>query len=113
MKLIIQLLLTAAIVVGLSYILPGIGVDKLSTALIVAIVMALLNLIAKPILVFLTLPATIITFGLFLLVINAVIVLLAEYLVPGFTVTNFWWALIFSVLLTFLQSVFFSILEKR
>ena len=113
MKLIIQLFLTAAIVVGLSYILPGIGVDKFSTALIVAVVLALLNLIAKPILVFLTLPATIITFGLFLLIINAVIVLFAEYLVPGFTVNNFWWALLFSILLTFLQSVFFSVLEKR
>ena len=113
MKFIIQLLLTAAIVVGLSYILPGIAVDKLTTALIGAVVLALLNLIAKPILVFLTLPATIITFGLFLLVINAVIVLFAEYLVPGFTVANFWWALIFSVLLTLLQSIFFSVFEKR
>lgn len=115
MKLILQLIITAGVVLGLSYILSGIVIEdgKFTTALIVALVLGILNLIVKPILVFLTLPATLITFGLFLLVINAVIVLLAEYFVPGFMVENFWWALLFSLLLTLCQSILYSLLEKK
>lgn len=115
MKLVFQLLITAAVVLGLSYILSGINIaeGKFSTALIVALVLGLLNIIVKPILVFLTLPATLITFGLFLLVINAVIVLLVEKFVSGFNVESFWWALLFSMLLTFCQSVLYSLLEKK
>lgn len=113
MKFILQLLLTAIIVLLLAEILPGVHVAAFTTSLLVAAVLALLNLIVKPVLVFLTLPATIITLGLFLLVINAVIILLADYLVSGFDVGNFWWALLFSLLLSFLQSVFYSLLDKK
>lgn len=113
MKTLIQILLTAIVVLVLGEILPGIHVDAFTTSIIVAAVLALLNLIVKPILVFLTLPATLITFGLFLLVINAVIILLAGYLVGGFTVDGFWYALLFSVLLSLLQSILFSITEKK
>lgn len=113
MKTLVQILLTAIVVLVLGEILPGIHVDAFTTSIIVAAVLALLNLIVKPILVFLTLPATLITFGLFLLVINAVIILLASYLVGGFTVDGFWYALLFSVLLSALQSILFSITEKR
>src|SRR5690554_4425112 len=115
MKLILQLIITAGVVLGLSYILSGIVIEdgKFTTALIVALVLGILNLIVKPILVFLTLPATLITFGLFLLVINAVIVLLADYLVSGFDVNGFWWALLFSLLLSLTQSILFSVTEKR
>lgn len=113
MKTLIQILLTAIVVLVLGEILPGINVDAFSTSIVVAAVLALLNLIVKPILVFLTLPATLITFGLFLLVINAVIILLADYLVGGFTVDGFWYALLFSVLLSLLQSILFSITEKK
>lgn len=112
MKLIIQLLLTAVVVLVLAEILPGIEVASFTTSLIVAVVLMLLNIIVKPILVFLTLPATLITFGLFLLVINAVIILLAGYLISGFGVTSFWWALLFGLLLSFAQSVLFSLTEK-
>lgn len=112
MKLIIQLLLTAIVVLVLAEILPGVGVDAFTTSIIVAAVLALLNVLVKPILVFLTLPATLITFGLFLLVINAVIILLVDYLIPGFTVEGFWWALLFSLLLTISQSVLYSLTEK-
>lgn len=112
MKLIIQLLLTAIVVLVLAELLPGVGVDDFTTSIIVAAVLALLNVLVKPILVFLTLPATLITFGLFLLVINAVIILLVDSLIPGFTVEGFWWALLFSLLLTISQSVLYSLTEK-
>ncbi|EGV42680.1 phage holin family protein [Bizionia argentinensis JUB59] len=112
MKLIIKLLLTALAVVLLAEILPGIQVASYTTAILVAIVLALLNLIVRPILIFLTLPATIITLGLFLFVINACIILLAGNLIAGFAVSSFWTALFFSILLTILQSIFYSILGE-
>lgn len=111
MNLILRIILSAVAVVILSKILPGIGVDSYTTALIVAIVLSLLNFIVKPILVILTLPVTIVTFGLFLLVVNAIIILLADRLVSGFQVDGIWWALLFSLLLSLLQSLFFSLLK--
>ncbi len=113
MKLIFQLLLTAVVVLVLAEVLPGISVDTFLTSIIVAVVLALLNVLVKPILVFLTLPATIVTFGLFLLVINAVIILLVDWLIPGFGVDGFWWALLFSLLLTIAQSVLYSLTERK
>ncbi|SRX75539.1 phage holin family protein [Aequorivita antarctica] len=112
MKLIIKLLLTAVAVVVLAKILPGVAVEGYGSAIIVAIVIALLRLLVKPILVILTLPITIVTFGLFLLIINAIIILLAGYFVGGFTVTTIWWALIFSLLLSLFQSILFSLLPE-
>jgi putative membrane protein len=97
MKLIIRLAISTLAVFAAAYILPGIVVDGWTTALIVAVILGLLNTILKPVLIFLTLPATIVTLGLFILVINAVIVLLAAWLVPGFDVLSFWWALGFSL----------------
>ncbi|GGW40123.1 phage holin family protein [Arenibacter certesii] len=111
MKLLLRVLLSAIAVVILANILPGVGVDSYGTAIIVAIVLGLLNYIVKPILVIFTLPVTILTLGLFLLIINAIIILLADSLVGGFTVDNIWWALLFSLLLSFLQSLFYSLLN--
>ena len=74
MRFIIRLLITAVVVVLLAQFLPGVAVASFGTAVIVAIVLALLNLIVKPILVLFTLPVTVLTLGLFLLVINAVII---------------------------------------
>jgi len=112
MKLIIRILLSALAVVILSKILPGVGVDSYSTAIIVAIVLGLLNFIVKPIMIILTLPITILTLGLFLLIINALIILLADRFITVFTVDSIWWALLFSLLLTFLESIFFSFLKE-
>jgi len=112
MNFIIRLLLSAMAVIVLSYMLPNVQVDNYITALLVAIVLGLLNFIVRPILVILTLPVTIITFGLFLLVINASIILLADYSIDGFHVNGFGWAILFSLLLSFLQSIFFSIFKK-
>ena len=112
MKLILRLLLNALAVVILSYVLPGVGVDSMVTAIIVAVVLSLLNCLVKPILVILTLPITVLTLGLFLLVINAIIILFAAKLIDGFQVTSFWWAIIFSLLLSILQSILHSILKE-
>jgi putative membrane protein len=112
MKLILRILLSALAVVLLSKILPGIGVDSYTTAILVAVVLSLLNFIVKPILVILTLPITIVTLGLFLLIVNAIIILLADNLIAGFEVDSIWWALIFSLLLSLLQSILFSILKE-
>jgi putative membrane protein len=111
MKLILRILLTAISVVILSKILPHVAVDSYYTAIIVAIVLGLLNFIVKPILTILTLPITILTLGLFLLIINALMILLADRLIDGFMVDGLWWALLFSLCLSFLQSIFYSFLK--
>lgn len=112
MKFILRLLLSALAVVILSKVLPNVAVDNYTTALIVAVALSLLNFIVKPILVILTLPVSIITFGLFLLVINAVIIKLADHFVDGFTVDGWLWAIVFSLLLSLLQSILYSLLKS-
>ncbi len=112
MKLILRVLLSALAVVILAKVLPGASVDSYVTAIIVAIVLSLLNFLVKPILIILTLPITIISLGLFLLFINAIIILLADYFIAGFQVQNVWWALLFSLLLSLLQSILFSLLKE-
>lgn len=112
MKLILRLLLNAIAVVILSYVLPGVGVDSMMTAILVAVVLSILNFLVKPILVIFTLPITILTLGLFLLVINAIIILLAAKLIDGFYVSGFWRAVIFSLLLAILQAILHSILKE-
>ncbi len=88
-----------------AWLLPGVDVDDYFTAITVAIVLGLLNVFLKPLLVLLTIPITIVTFGLFLLVINALIILMVDDFVGGFTVNGFWWALLFSLVLSFVSSV--------
>src|SRR5690606_11585906 len=112
MNLILKLLLTALAVVVLSKILPGVAVEGYGSAIIVAIVIALLRLLVKPILVLLTLPITIVTFGLFLLIVNAFIILMADYFIDSFAVATIWWALLFSLLLSVFQSLLFSLLKE-
>ena len=112
MNFILRLLLTALAVVLLAKLLPGVSVDGYLTAIIVAIVLALLNFIVKPILVLFTLPVTVLTLGLFLLVINAIIIFLADGFVSGFEVDGWLIAIIFSLLLSLVQSILFSILKK-
>lgn len=113
MKIFLKILLTALAVIVLANILPGIAVTNYVTAIIVAVTIALLNMFVRPLLVFFTLPATIVTLGLFLFVINAIIVLLAGKLVTGFVVSGFFAALLFSVLLSIFRSVLFSLLKEE
>ncbi len=88
--------------------LSGVSIDSYWAAIIVALVLAFLNSFVKPLLIMLTIPFTIISFGLFLLVINALIILLADAMISGFYVDGFWWALAFSLILSILTSVFSS-----
>ena len=105
MSYIISLLVTALAVVLTAYILPGVTIKNYGTAIIVALLIGLVNTIIKPIMVILTLPITILTLGLFLLVINALMVLLVSALVPAFRVNGFISALLFSIILSVINSV--------
>ncbi len=113
MKTIFKILLTAIAVVLIANLLPGVQIQNFTNAILVAIVLGILRVTVKPLLIFFTLPATIVTFGLFLLVINACIILLAAHFVSGFIVTGFWTALLFSLLLSLFQSILFSLLKEN
>ena len=93
---------------AVSYILSGIEIDSFVTALILAVVMAVLNATLKPFLILITIPLTIITFGLFLLVVNVLVLYAADYLIDGFHIAGFWWALAFSLLVSFVNSILFG-----
>lgn len=109
MKLLVRILITSILVMAISYLMKGVVVDEFSTALIVAIVLGLLNFFVKPVLVLLTLPVTVFTLGLFLLVINAIIILLCDHFVDGFDVNGFWTALFFSIILSLSQSLVYQL----
>ncbi|HZW77578.1 MAG TPA: phage holin family protein [Flavobacteriaceae bacterium] len=112
MKSIVKILLTAIAVVVLAKIMPGVEVESYGVAILVAIVLALLRLIVKPLLILFTLPITILTFGLFLLFINAFIVMMVPYVVSGFAVSSVWIAMLFSLLLAIFESVLFSVIKE-
>lgn len=96
---------TLAVIIT-AYILPGVQVEDFITAIIVALVIAFLNGFVKPFLIVLTIPVTFLTLGLFLLVINAAMINLAAYAVDGFYVEGFWWALLFAIIMSILNSMF-------
>ena len=100
----IRILVVAAVSFGLAHVLNGIHVTDFWTALVFAFVLALLNMFIKPLLILFTLPVTFVTLGLFLFVINALVVLLASKFVDGFSIDNFWWALLFSIILSIITS---------
>lgn len=113
MKTIIKLLITALVAYFLPRILSGVQVADFTSAIIFAIVLGLLNLIVKPILQLFSLPITIITLGLFSLVINALITLLAAHFTDGIHVDGFWWAFIFSIALSIITSILESIFISK
>lgn len=106
MNFILRLLVSAVAVLLTAWLLPGVAIQSFGYAIIVALILALLNLIIKPILIFLTIPITIVTLGLFLLVINALMILLASEIVSGFYVDGFWWALLYSLILSLFSYLF-------
>ena len=112
MNFIMRIIVTSIVAFGLSYLLKdGVHMKDFSAAIILAIVLALLNAVLKPILVFLTFPITLVTLGLFLFVINALIIMLADKILRGFKVDGFWWALLFSLLLSIVTSILYK--ERR
>lgn len=106
-KFLTKLLITTFAAMAVAYVLKGVHIDSFLTAFVVSVVLALLNTFIKPILILLTLPFTVLTFGLFLLVINVLIIKWTASLVNGFNVDSWWHALLFSMLL----SIFAAIIE--
>lgn len=105
MRLLISILLNGILVYAIAALLPGVYVENIWMAIVTGLVLGIINFTIKPIVTILTLPVTIFTLGLFLLVINAAMVLLADFVVPGFDVDGWGWALIFSLLLALLNGI--------
>jgi putative membrane protein len=110
---IVRFLLSGVAVLLTAYLMKGVHVEHYGYALLVAAVLALANMIVKPVLIIFTIPITIFTLGLLLLVINALIIMLVDYLVPGFRVDGFWWALAFSVVLSIFNSLFTDLSKEK
>lgn len=104
-RLLINLLVNGLAVFITAYILPGVVVDGFVAAIIAAVILGMVNTFIKPLLIILTLPITIMTLGLFILVINAFLVLLVSVVVPGFVVAGIWWAVLFSIVLALVSAV--------
>lgn len=105
MNFILNIIITSVAVLIAANLLPGVQVDSFTTSLLVALVLAFMNSIVKPILTVLTIPITLVTMGLFLLVINALIIIMTDKLIDGFQVSGFWWALLFSFILSITTSI--------
>lgn len=111
MQILLSLLLSTLAVLVTAYILPGVHVTNFFSALVAAIVLGIVNSLLFPLLLILTLPVNILTLGLFTFVIMGGLVLLVGTIVPGFTVDNFWWALLFAIVLLIVNSFIKSIVE--
>lgn len=111
-KFIGKLLVTALAALIVSYLLPGVKINSGTTALLVALVLGLLNIFIKPLLIILTIPITVLTMGLFLLVINTVMVMLTSKLVPGFTVVSWWAAFWFSILISLVVYIIEKLISR-
>ncbi|MEM7107041.1 MAG: phage holin family protein [Bacteroidota bacterium] len=105
MRFLVRLVLSAAAVMLASFLLAGVAIEGFFAAILVAAILGFLNAVVRPILIILTIPITIVTLGLFLLVVNAAIILLTDALISGFKVDGFWWALLFSLVLTGLTTI--------
>lgn len=102
---IINILISGLAVFITAYILPGVKVNSFFTALIIAVVLGVVNTFVKPILLIFTLPLNILTLGLFTFILNGLLILLTTRIVPGFTVSNIWWAILFSLVMWVVNSV--------
>jgi putative membrane protein len=113
MNLIIRFLLSGLAVVLTAYLLPGVRVTDYWAALIVAVLISIVSVFVKPILILFTIPITVLTLGLFLLVINALMILLVDYFVVDFYVEGFWWALAFSLIMSVFNSLFSDLTKEK
>jgi len=94
-----------------AYLVPGVHITLIG-ALVLAVILGIFNIFLKPVLLILTLPITILTLGLFSLVINALLVMLADVLIPGFSIGGFWIALLFSVVVSIVNAFFHIVLRE-
>lgn len=105
MNIILRIILSTVAVFVTAHILPGVHIDTFTTALVVAVVLAVINAFIRPLVLILTLPINILTLGLFTFVIMGMLVLLVTYIVPGFTVDGFWWALAFAIVVAIINGL--------
>lgn len=112
MNLLLRWLVYTLAIAITGYLLPGVHIESFAAALVAALVLGLINAVLRPILIILTLPATILTLGLFILVINALLILLAANIVPGFSVDGFWWACLFGIILSLVNGVLMKIVKE-
>ena len=112
MKLILNWLLSATALLAVAYLYPGVVVSSFTSALVAAAVLGFLNMVLRPILVLLTLPVTLVTLGLFLFIINALMFWAAASLLSGFNVTGFGAALVGSLIYSVLQLAIDFVLER-
>lgn len=107
LAILINWIVSAMVIFSIAYVIPGVRVENFTTALVVALILGILNAFLKPILVILTFPITIVTLGIFYFILNAALIILVSRIVPGFTIDGFFWAFIFglvlSVINTFMQ----------
>lgn len=113
MNLVLRILITSGLVMLLAHFMPGVVVVDFISSVYVAIVLGLLNIFIKPLIILFTLPVTILTLGLFLLVINALIIILCDKIVGGFAVNSFWTALLFSIILSISQSLVYRLTNSE
>jgi putative membrane protein len=112
MRLILKLLGAAVSVFVSAYIIPGVSVDTYFTSLVVAVIFGLLNTFVKPILVILTLPVTILTLGIFYLLINALMVIITASVVKGFQVDSILAAILFGISVSIINSLLNIFIDK-
>ena len=105
MKTLMHFIISALAILIAAYLLPGVEISGFLTAFVLAVVFGLINAFLRPLLVLLTLPLTFITFGLFALILNALLILLASAIVPGFTIASFWWAFLFGIVLALVNYI--------
>jgi len=112
MHFIIKWVISTLAILIAAYLIPGVSIENLFAAVVAALVLGLINAILRPLLIILTLPITILTLGLFALVINASLIMLTAWIVPGLTIDNFWWALLFGLVLSLLNFALNKILQE-
>lgn len=105
MKILTEWILRTLILLVTAYFVPGFHIDSYITAFVVALVLGILNVLVKPILILLTLPATILSLGLFLFIINAFMLIVASYFVKGFRIDSFLTAIVASLVISILSSI--------
>ena len=102
-------LLNSVAVFATAKILPGVEIKNFWSAIVVAAILAIVNTFLTPIIQFIALPVTIITLGLFALVINTLMIMLVDALVEGFKIKNFWWALLFGIVMSLFSGLLFRV----
>ncbi|TLM67192.1 MAG: phage holin family protein [Deltaproteobacteria bacterium] len=112
MGFLLQWLVGGVAIIITAYLLPGVAVEGFFAALVTALVLGLVNAVIRPILILFTLPLNILTLGLFTLVINALMILLAAAIVPGFAVSGFWWALLFGIVLAIVNFALSPLIKR-